>query len=467
MSSEIPAYIIAQNRKEYGPDYERIKWADPGKIISAENERDAILKGLSGKTNTGYAGSKIDVTNLSPGCISCGEGSWSCLFINGKCNCRCFYCPTDQDDIGEPMTNTVPFPETGDYIDYINHFKFKGVSISGGEPLLTLERTLKFISEVRNGTDPSTYIWMYTNGSLSNREILQKLQKAGLDELRFDIGAVGYNISKAAEAVPFIKNVTVEIPAVPEDFEVMKRKLKEMKEAGIKFLNLHQMRLTPYNFEKLTARNYTFLHGEKVTVLESELTALKLIEYSKTENTGLDINYCSFIYKNRFQRSAARKRSAGYVMNSLSDLTEKGLIRSLYITGNGERLEKIEEGLSAQDSLREFHRFDKNTGRIYLSAKVLKFTDTENISLHINYSEPKILPSVSYTNPFKQIKLNDERNLFVEKVRFLPETVLSGNEIPAFTGWISGGNNMVNIESEKAENIARGEFLGRGLQKYF
>ncbi|MDZ7777523.1 MAG: hypothetical protein U5L09_18885 [Bacteroidales bacterium] len=55
----------------------------------------------------------------------------------------------------------------------------------------------------------------------------------------------------------------MEIPAIPEDYEMMKDLMKEMKEAGVTFLNLHQIRVTDFNYPKLKARGYTILHGPK------------------------------------------------------------------------------------------------------------------------------------------------------------------------------------------------------------
>jgi uncharacterized protein len=75
---------------------------------------------------------------------------------------------------------------------------------------------------------------------------------------------------------------------------------------GINHLHLHQLRLTPHNRSKFKNRPYTFLHGEKVTVLESELTALALIRQASSQRLTLPINYCSFVYKHRYQRTAAR-----------------------------------------------------------------------------------------------------------------------------------------------------------------
>ena len=91
----------------------------------------------------------------------------------------------------------------------------------------------------------------------------------------------------------------------------------DLATVGVKHLNLHQLRLTPHSFERFVGRPYTFLHGERVTILESELTALELLRYARETNLDLPVNYCSFVYKNRYQKAAARRRSAAVMCKQL------------------------------------------------------------------------------------------------------------------------------------------------------
>ena len=272
---------------------------------------------------------KVDSRRLSPGCRTCANGAWSCLFINGRCNASCFYCPTSQDETDGPLSNGIPFESPEDYAEYVALFGFTGVSISGGEPLLTLDRSLDYIAAVRRRCGDAVHLWMYTNGVLLTRDMASALADAGLAEIRFDIGATRYDLSKLRLAVGVIPTITVEIPAVPEEEALMRGKLVEMAAAGVQHLNLHQMRLTPHNLRHLANRAYTFVHGEKVTVLESELMALRLIRYGIEQGIDLPINYCSFPYKRRFQHAAARRRGLPYIQGPDDTITDVGYLRSL------------------------------------------------------------------------------------------------------------------------------------------
>ncbi|RJP95629.1 MAG: radical SAM protein [Desulfobacteraceae bacterium] len=321
--------LIAANRQEYGRHYNFLKFPTRKHAKTADAERGELLVWLRENAELGCRDTKVDSRRLSPGCRTCAAGSWSCLFINGRCNASCFYCPAVQDGTDEPMSNGIPFTMAGDYAEYVELFGFAGVSISGGEPLLTLDRTLGYLSAVRRRCGNSAHLWMYTNGTLLTREIAGELCDAGLDEIRFDIGAAGYNLKKLLLAVGVIPTVTVEIPAVPEEEALLRDKLVEMAEAGVRHLNLHQLRLPPHNLKHLANRDYTFVHGEKVTVLESELAALRLVRHAIEQGIDLPVNYCSFPYKQRFQQAAARRRGIPFIRADNETVTEAGYVRVL------------------------------------------------------------------------------------------------------------------------------------------
>jgi pyruvate formate-lyase activating enzyme-like uncharacterized protein len=321
--------LISANGREYGRHYDFLEFLTPGQAKAAQLERDELLRWLRGNAQFGCSDTKVDCRRLSPGCQSCATGGWSCLFINGRCNAACFYCPTSQDDTGDPLTNGIPFATPEDFAEYVALFGFTGASISGGEPLLTLDRTLAYLQAVRRRCGDSVHLWMYTNGILLTEEIAAQLRSAGLNEIRFDIGATNYNLSKLRLAVGVIDTVTVEIPTVPEEEELLRDKLAEMAAAGVQHLNLHQLRLTPYNLKHLANRPYTFIHGESVTVLESELAALRLVRYAIEQGIDLPVNYCSFPYKRRFQHAAARRRGIPFIRSAGEEITEAGYLRVL------------------------------------------------------------------------------------------------------------------------------------------
>ena len=406
INESIKQRLIESNRREYGLQYELLNFANTEQLIAASKVRKELLQWLEQRACFGYSGTKVDCSGLSPGCRCCGDGGWSCLFVNGRCNGRCFYCPTSQDDDGPPVTNGLAFATPEEYAAYVVALGFSGVSISGGEPLITPDLTLAYIRAVRKRCGDDVHLWLYTNGTLLTADLCSRLRNAGLDEIRFDLGAVRYHLKKLRLAVGCIPTVTVEIPAVPEDEELLKRKMVEMAEAGVNHLNIHQMRLTPFNFGPLTERGYTFLHGEKVTVLESELSALRMVRFGLEQGIRLPVNYCSFIYKRRFQHAAARRRAALTIRVSGEVVTEPGYLRTLTETG-------------------------------------------------VRYCEASILQNPSYRYPFEKLVLETGRALYLERRPLTPEFELPNSELTA----LGAGN--------PPEMLARFERIDSGLAEYF
>ncbi len=318
--------LVNKNKTEFSA-YPNIKWLNQHLAVTAQKKRDRLTEKL--KDSWLFKETKPYHKQISNGCSLCGQGKWSCIFITGKCNAKCFYCPASQESDGIPTSQNLHFETPEAYAEYINYFRFKGVSFSGGEPLLFFDRTLEYLERIRKDCAPDIYIWMYTNGILADEEKFRKLAAAGLNEVRFDIGATHFSLDKIAFAKGIIPNITIEIPAVPEEKEKLKQLLPEMIKAGVTNLNLHQLRLTKHNAPKLLKHNYTYIHAEQPVVLESELAALEIVDYARENNLEIGVNYCSFFFKNRFQKAGFRNQIAKALAAPDEIITEKGFIREI------------------------------------------------------------------------------------------------------------------------------------------
>lgn len=466
---------IEKNRREYGARLDELVFPTSDEAMRAMARRAALLAELDGRALTGANGTKLDCRNLSPGCRACMEGTWSCLFITGECNARCFYCPTPQDAPGVPGTNNLDFPRVDDYVDYLDRFGFTGASLSGGEPLLELERSLLFLRKIRDRLGDRVTLWLYTNGLLLTGEVARRLRDAGLDELRLDLGATGYRLDAVRLAVGVIPRVTVEIPAVPEEAQRLPGMLEDLDGLGVNHLNLHQLRLTRYNFGHLSMRGYTFLHGESVTVLESELTALALVRHGLDRGLALGVNYCSFVYKNRFQGAAARRRAATRIARSHEDVTEAGYLRALSLHGDGAELERQVGRLRAADPAGGRWRRSDDGRQLDLCAALCRAALCERppapgLELRIHYSEARILPSVSYRNPFVELALNPGRKVVIERQEAAPALVLDAARWPQ-VGAVLASDGAPPFPSGEATTLQaellRFERIPSGLQEYF
>ncbi|MBN1551079.1 radical SAM protein [bacterium] len=458
--------IIALNHREYGERYDDLRWITEEEAEAAALMRQRLLDDLLCRINTANKGTKLFSKTLSLGCQTCQQGTWSCLFINGRCNCRCFYCPSRQDYTDVPTTNSVPFRKVTDYVDYVRLFQFSGVSISGGEPLLTPDLTLKFLTKVRETLGDDIYLWLYTNGTYINKEILLRLRDAGLDELRFDIGATKYSLKKARLAVGIVNHVTVEIPAVPEDEGVLEQKIHEMADAGISYLNLHQLRVTPHNLNHIIDRNYRVLHGEKVTVLDSELTALRLMNTAEDKKIKLPINYCSFGYKNRYQRKAARLRNARWIIKPYESLTDNGYIRQIVLRSDPESVTSLIDTFKHHGFSDESWMVNSGKDCLMIDLPLIECVDTDRVKISVCYYEATFQPVVSYRHPFVSVPINAQKSIIVEK-RLVSEVIdLNINDIDNFVKLALGAKCTFSTD-RCWDDIERYERIPQGLQMYF
>ena len=461
--------MIAANQEEYGEDYARLRFPEEAELEEAGRQREALLQELADRVEIGCGGTKLDMNNLSPGCRICAEGGWSCLFISGRCNCDCFYCPTDQSELGLPTTNSVAFRHPADYVAYLERFGFSGASLSGGEPLLTPGRSLGFLSAIKRHFGDRLHVWLYTNGTLLTEGLVLQLRDAGLDEIRVDIGATDYNLKALRLAASRIPTLTVEIPAIPEEVQRLKQLLPALRDAGVQHLNLHQLRLTPYNYPRLQPRNYRYLHGEKVTVLDSELAALEILHHALTQRIELPLNYCSFVYKNRFQARAARQRNAPFVAKPHEDLTPAGYLRTLTLIGEREPLAalavRLEEGAGRND----LWSLARSGEQLCVHPLLWPLIDLEGLKLRISYAGARQLSHLSYRNPFTQVELSPRQKLIVERARACPDFELEPDQAEQFARLFLLNQPPFETLPEDGlwDEIGAFEQLREGLQEYF
>jgi len=456
---------IAANRKEYGIYYDQLKKPSYYRLIEADEERCRLISEIKGKAGYLFNQTKPFAHAISPGCRICGEGHWSCLFVNNRCNCHCFYCPTAQVDTSIPETQGITFDNPEKYINYIKQFAFKGIGLSGGEPLLTFGTTIDFLSKIKKELGDSVYVWMYTNGTLLNKEKVITLAEAGLNEIRFDLAATKYKTKKLKLALGKIPNVTVEIPAIPEDIALLKNMVVELDSLGVDYLNLHQMRLTPYNFKNLFHRNYTFLHGQSITVLESELTALEIINFVFQQDLRLAVNYCSFHYKSHYQKAASRKKAAAFVLNGQEEINQNGFIRILRLQGISMPLEALEKQLTRLSPQGKGWQTSQDQKQIFLTKSLLLQISLGEEPVFVDYKTVRI--NQKPLDEETETTVSGSKNIFVAKETSSASIQITPEDRQGFCEILEGRLADTAMDSEELFNVATKELPATGFAEYF
>ena len=143
---------------------------------------------VESKENTFF----IKNRRIPKGCQQCLEGSKVVLFLNGICQnpAHCsWYCPLSEERKGKESTfaNEIEISTKEELLEEIDKINAKGMSITGGEPLLNnnLKKIIEFIEFIKSVKGRKFHIHLYTNGINLNDSIARKLANAKLDEIRF------------------------------------------------------------------------------------------------------------------------------------------------------------------------------------------------------------------------------------------------------------------------------------------
>lgn len=123
---------------------------------------------------------------LSEGCVFCQRGSKLVLFLTGVCDKNCFYCPVSEERLDKDVTyaNEKKVFLDEDILKEAVSMGAEGTGITGGEPLLYPRRVKHYIKLLKSHFGSDHHIHLYTSIPAS-RDLLEKLKKCGLDEIRF------------------------------------------------------------------------------------------------------------------------------------------------------------------------------------------------------------------------------------------------------------------------------------------
>ncbi|MEM0303025.1 MAG: radical SAM protein [Archaeoglobaceae archaeon] len=186
---------------------------------------------------------------LPEGCKLCRRGAKLVLFITGLCNNSCFYCPISKEKKGKDVifANEREVRSFDDFIAEVELMSAEGVAITGGEPLLKLERVLEF---TRLSNKLGLHVHLYTSIP-ANERVLKRLK---VDEIRFHPPELS-NPEFYEESIKIAKKIGIdagfEIPAIR--FEP---KIVEIANRNDAFLNLNQLEASETNWAELEKRGF-------------------------------------------------------------------------------------------------------------------------------------------------------------------------------------------------------------------
>jgi len=387
---------------------------------------DELSKDVSMKTR--YHSYKLG--KLPKGCQYCVKGSKLVLFITGLCPRSCYFCPISDQKYNKDViyADEWKVKNIHEIIEEAKLIRAEGAGITGGDPLCKEFRTLFCIRKLKKQFGKKFHIHLYTSLNLVNKNILKKLHKAGLDEIRFHLDIDNdKKWEKISLALDYDWQVGVEIPVIPKKsnqiWKIIKfiNNLNQNNKKQI-FLNLNELEIADNKVNKLLDLGYKTKNGLSYAIKGSEQLALKLLDFTKRNKLKVNIHYCTAKLKDSIQLANRIKRRAKSIKKPYDKLTKEGtLIRGAIY------LENLKPGIGYRKKLSKITKKQRN--KLLKQLKTIKTNIKKDFKIkHIDIDKNKlrILTSVKEIkkirdniNNYILKNINKDKNLLKNKELFL------------------------------------------------
>lgn len=231
--------------------------------------------------------------------------------------------------------------KVSDFFEYIyeaHRMRALGAGITGGDPIVAIDRVVKVIRMLKDEFGREFHIHLYTTGQYVNNDALQELTRAGLDEIRFHPLKREY-LKAVEKALKFNIDVGFEVPSIPGKEDWIRELIEWGKSRGIKFINLNELELTERNYLNLKSRGFNVSHG-LAGVKGSFETAYKVLK--EYENCEITVHYCSSVYKDIVETRTRFLRTAKFEARPFEEVTSEGTIVKAIVKVKG-NIEELEE----------------------------------------------------------------------------------------------------------------------------
>ncbi len=247
------------------------------------------------------------VNGIAKGCEYCVRGEKLVLFISGVCSRNCWYCSLSEKRKNKEFifANERKCKNFKDIVEEVKASRATSVGITGGDPLLFLDKTIKFASKLKKRFGKQFHTHIYLPTKLVTRKKLEKLSKC-VDEVRFhpEFLINKETIEKDLEKIRVAglywnkPNIGIELPMIPDKKrEILNFILKAKDFVG--FVNLNEFELSETNFDLIT-KKYKLKEGGYVVAGSVEAGKWVLNELSKRK-INLKVHLCTAQLKNCWQ----------------------------------------------------------------------------------------------------------------------------------------------------------------------
>jgi len=272
---------------------------------------------------------------LTNGCKQCIIGRKLVVFVTGVCPRNCFYCPLSEqkknnDVIFANERKLIDENDITALIDEANSCKAYGSGFTGGDPLVKIERTSRYIKLLKKEFGKKFHIHLYTIPESLTAERLEILDKAGLDELRLHPDFTNNLHWKKVDLLytkdgkrKYSFDIGVEIPSIP-GYDDATKKLIDYFIDKIDFLNINELEISDTNSCELVDRHFHTKDRLSYGVKGSQDLALKLLTYCTKNYPKKNVHYCTCKLKDGVQLKERLKLRAKTTKKIFDIVTEDG-----------------------------------------------------------------------------------------------------------------------------------------------
>ncbi len=265
-------------------------------------------------------GESLLVGDLPQGCKLCSNGTKMVLFVTGLCDSSCYYCPLSQEKTGRDVVfaDEMPVETVLDIFQEANAIGAHGVGVSGGDPLCRLDRTLTYISFLKEKFGEEFHVHLYTSQNGVDIDTLRQLQSAGLDEIRFHPQDDDWSGIENALSLDMVTGL--ELPVIPGEEKNLINIAKRADDLKIDFFNINELEASETNFQKLIAMGMRLTNLSSSSIAGSRETAISVIEWGSRKLDYTSLHFCSAKFKDNVQ---LRKRLERRLERTIRALEEK------------------------------------------------------------------------------------------------------------------------------------------------
>lgn len=245
-----------------------------------------------------FVGSEV---RFPGGCLSCLLGTGlSAVRKTNRCNLACKFCYDygqleDIEPIGEGLWEIGGGRYREEDLPLLLSLQKKptGIAYVYLEPFMEIE---KYYGIIRRFHQAGVHQHMYTNGVKANEENLRALGEAGLDELRFNLGATGAAdrvIEAMAIAKKYIPRVGIETPMTREFYKALNEKKEKILSTGIDFMNCAELHLNDNNLNNYAGEPMYFCRMGYLSPIISRDLTLQVMKTAAEEEWPIVVHDCS------------------------------------------------------------------------------------------------------------------------------------------------------------------------------